>query len=129
MRENVSFSSPFYITCVVVVLTEINHPCESWILPCWTRNREESKCSPVCSRPRYCLLHLEISRVFLWLELGKGAPVHLEGDSCDNSCKAKAARNCSKFFLIVNFLEFTIGIDELKTVGIVRKNLVNVYSV
>ena len=82
-----------------------------------------------CSRTRYCLLHLEVGRVFLGLELGIGAPVHLEGESCDNPCKAKATRNCSKFFLIVDFLEFTIGIDKLKTVGIVKKSLVNVHSV
>ena len=90
--------------------------------------RIEIERSPVCSRARYCLLHLEIGRVFLWLELGIGASVHLEGDSCDNSCKAKATRNCSKFFAIVDFLEFTIGIDELKTVGIMKKNLVNVHT-
>ena len=58
------------------------------------------------------------------MELGKGGPVHLEGDSGDNSCKAKATGNCSKFFLIVDCLEFAIGIDKLKSVRIGNKKLV-----
>ena len=58
------------------------------------------------------------------MELGKGGPVHLEGDSGDNSCKAKATGNCAKFFFIVDCLEFAIGIDKLKSVGIGNKKLV-----
>ena len=63
------------------------------------------------------------------MELGKGGPVHLEGDSSDNSCKAKATGNCGKFFLIVNCLEFAIGIDKLKSVRIGNKKLVCTFMI
>ena len=63
------------------------------------------------------------------MELGKGGPVHLEGDSSDNSCKAKATGNCTKFFRIVDCLEFAIGIDKLKSIVIGNKKLVFTFMI